>query len=76
MNEEQQETTSVEDSFITMTLAIHEGETSALTSVLRLIDETLKNIGGTNICASSEITDSLLDMRNFVSPIVEARSVQ
>lgn len=76
MTDEQQELESVEESFITMTLAIHEGETTALTSVLRLIDETLKNIGGTNICASSEMTDSLLDMRNLVSPIVEARSVQ
>lgn len=76
MTDEQQELESVEESFVTMTLAIHEGETSSLISVLRLIDETLKNISGTNICASSEMTDSLLDMRNLVSPIVEARSVQ
>lgn len=76
MTDEQQTATTVEDSFVTMTLAIHEGETIALTDLLRIIDKTLGDIGGTNICASSEITDTLLDMRNLVSPIVEGRSVQ
>ena len=76
MTDEHSEVTTVEDSFVTMTLAIHEGETVALTDLLGMIDETLRNIGTTNICPSSEMTDSLLDMRNLVAPIVEARSVQ
>lgn len=76
MTDEQQTATTVEDSFVTMTLAIHEGETIALTDLLRIIDKMLGDIGGTNICASAEMTDALLDMRNLVSPIVEARSVQ
>lgn len=76
MTDEQTDQTTVEESFVKMTLAIHEGETTALTTLLGMIDKTLSNIGGTNICASSEMTDMLLDMRNLVSPIVESRSTQ
>lgn len=76
MTDEQQIATTVEDSFVTMTLAIHEGETIALTDLLRIIDKTLGDISGTNICATPDMTDILLDMRNLVSPIVEGRSVQ
>lgn len=64
------------DDFVTITLAIHEAETHSLGEVMSLIDATLRDIGSTNICSSGEITDRLLDIRNIVSPIVEARSVQ
>jgi len=46
-------------------------EITAIRKSLAIIDGVLKDIGNTNICSSSEMTDSLLDLRNILKPLLD-----
>jgi hypothetical protein len=46
-------------------------EITAIRKSLTIIDGVLKDIGNTNICSSSEMTDSLLDLRNILKPLLD-----
>lgn len=46
-----------------------DAELSAIREALAIIDGVLTNIGKTNICSSAEIADSMLDLRNILSPL-------
>ncbi len=46
-------------------------EITAIRKSLDIIDGVLKDIGNTNICSSSEMTDSLLDLRNLLKPLLD-----
>jgi hypothetical protein len=46
-------------------------EITAIRNSLTIIDGVLKDIGNTNICSSSEMTDSLLDLRNLLKPLLD-----
>jgi hypothetical protein len=46
-------------------------EITAIRNSLTIIDGVLKDIGNTNICSSSEMTDSLLDLRNILKPLLD-----
>lgn len=46
-----------------------DAELSAIREALTIIDGVLTNIGKTNICSSAEIADSMLDLRNLLSPL-------
>lgn len=46
-----------------------DAELSAIREALRIIDGVLTNVGKTNICSSAEITDSMLDLRNLLTPL-------
>jgi hypothetical protein len=74
MTDSEQRVEVIDNEFLTIAHEIHKSETEALMKVLNLIDGTLNDIGKTNICLASEMTDALLDMRNMVAPIIEARA--
>lgn len=74
MTVDEPQTEVVDDEFLTIAHEIHKSETDAMMKVLSLIDGTLNDIGRTNICLASEMTDALLDMRNMIAPIIEARA--
>lgn len=74
MTDSEQQVEVIDNEFLTIAHEIHKSETEALMKVLNLIDGTLNDIGKTNICLASEMTDALLDMRNMVAPIIEARA--
>lgn len=44
-------------------------ELSAIREALKIIDGVLTDIGKTNICSSADIADSMLDLRNLLSPL-------
>ena len=46
-------------------------EITIIRNSLTIIDGVLKDIGNTNICSSSEMTDSLLDLRNLLKPLLD-----
>jgi len=47
-----------------------DAELSCVRDALSIIDGVLRNIGNTSICSSAEMTDSLLDLRNLLSPLL------
>lgn len=57
-----------------LALAEREAETNQLRTLLTLIDGTLREVGNTNICSSTVMTDHLLDMRNLLSDVLDGRT--
>lgn len=45
-------------------------EITAIRQSLDIIDGVLRDIGNTNICSSADMTDSLLDLRNLLKPLL------
>lgn len=58
-----------DDIIAEVTVAEIDGQITAVRECLTIIDGVLHNIGNTNICSSAEMTDSLLDLRNLLSPL-------
>lgn len=46
-------------------------EITAIRQSLDIIDGVLRDIGNTNICSSADMTDSLLDLRNLLKPLLD-----
>ena len=63
----------IDDTAIIVEMAVGERdlEITAIRKSLTIIDGVLKDIGNTNICSSSEMTDSLLDLRNILKPLLD-----
>jgi hypothetical protein len=63
----------IDDTAIIVEMAVGERdlEITAIRKSLAIIDGVLKDIGNTNICSSSEMTDSLLDLRNILKPLLD-----
>jgi hypothetical protein len=63
----------IDDTAIIVEMAVGERdlEITAIRKSLAIIDGILKDIGNTNICSSSEMTDSLLDLRNILKPLLD-----
>ena len=70
MNNEQ---SIIDDTATIVEMAVGERdlEITAIRKSLTIIDGVLKDIGNTNICSSSEMTDSLLDLRNILKPLLD-----
>lgn len=71
MNNEHTEV--IDDTAVIVEMAVGERdlEITAVRKSLDIIDGVLKNIGNTNICSSAEMTDSLLDLRNLLKPLLD-----
>ena len=63
----------IDDAIADLALAEEALETNQLRELLALIDGTLGEVGHTNMCSSATMTDHLLDMRNLLSVVLEAR---
>lgn len=63
----------IDDAITDLALAEEALETNQLRELLTLIDGTLQEVSHTNICSSATMTDHLLDMRNLLSIVFEAR---
>lgn len=68
------QTTLVDEAIADLALAEREAETNQLRELLTLIDGTLREVGGTNICSSAVVADHLLDMRNLLSGVLDGRT--
>lgn len=64
----------VDEAIADLALAEREVETNQLRELLTLIDGTLREVGGTNICSSAVVADHLLDMRNLLSGVLDGRT--
>ena len=62
--------TTTESDFVEIVVGERELELTAVRNCLTIIDETLKDIGSTNICPSADMTDRLLDLRNLLKPLL------
>lgn len=73
MNNMTNEPNIIDDTAIIVEMAVGERdlEITAIRKSLAIIDGVLKDIGNTNICSSSEMTDSLLDLRNILKPLLD-----
>jgi hypothetical protein len=67
------ESNTIDDTATIVEMAVGERdlEITAIRKSLAIIDGVLKDIGNTNICSSSEMTDSLLDLRNILKPLLD-----
>ena len=67
------ENSIIDDTATIVEMAVGERdlEITAIRNSLTIIDGVLKDIGNTNICSSSEMTDSLLDLRNILKPLLD-----
>ena len=63
----------VDDTAVIVEMAVGQRdlEITALRKSLDIIDGVLRDIGNTNICSSAEMTDSLLDLRNLLKPLLD-----
>ena len=63
----------IDDTAIIVEMAVGERdlEITAIRKSLAIIDGILKDIGNTNICSSSEMTDYLLDLRNILKQLLD-----
>ena len=63
----------IDDTAIIVEMAVGERdlEITAIRKSLAIIDGVLKDIGNTNICSSSEMTDYLLDLRNILKQLLD-----
>jgi len=66
----------IDEAIADLALAEREAETNQLRELLTLIDGTLREVGGTNICSSAVVSDHLLDIRHLLSGILDVRTVQ
>lgn len=64
---------TIDDTATIVEMAVGERdlEITAIRKSLTIIDGVLKDIGSTNICSSAEMTDSLLDLRNLLKPLLD-----
>ena len=63
----------IDDTIADLALAEEALETNQLRELLTLIDGTLGEVSHTSMCSSAIMTDHLLDMRNLLSVVLEAR---
>jgi hypothetical protein len=68
-----EQTNTIDDTAIIVEMAVGERdlEITAIRKSLTIIDGVLRDIGNTNICSSAEMTDSLLDLRNLLKPLLD-----
>lgn len=70
MTNEQANTLDDTATIVEMVVGERDLEITAIRKSLDIIDGVLRDIGNTNICSSSEMTDSLLDLRNLLKPLL------
>jgi hypothetical protein len=70
MMNEQSNTLDDTATIVEMVVGERDLEITAIRKSLDIIDGVLRDIGNTNICSSSEMTDSLLDLRNLLKPLL------
>ena len=68
-----EQTNTIDDTATIVEMAVGERdlEITAIRKSLTIIDGVLRDIGNTNICSSAEMTDSLLDLRNLLKPLLD-----
>ena len=71
MTSEQINTIDDTATIVEMVVGERDLEITAIRKSLTIIDGVLRNIGNTNICSSAEMTDSLLDLRNLLKPLLD-----